>query len=77
MSNTQSIISQENERAMRIGEFLEFLVQTRTALRESKAAERDAAVELIREPLEDHYLDDRGQPAMYQRLESALYDDSR
>ena len=34
-------------------------------------------VRLIRGAIEEHYVDDQGKPAMYQRFESALYDDSR
>lgn len=70
-------LSLNDQRAKEAGEFLEFLVEARVSLKNNLVSEHDADVQLIREPLEDRYLDDRGQPAMYQRLESAVYDDSR
>lgn len=66
-----------DQRSDQLGDFLEFLLAARTTLKTNLAAKTDERVEQIRSPLEEHYLDDRGQPAMYQRLESALYDDSR
>ncbi len=69
--------STSTARATTMGEFLEFLMEARASLKANLAGKSHDDVERIRAPLEEHYLDDRGQPAMYQRLESALYDDSQ
>ncbi|MGI9519284.1 MAG: hypothetical protein ACR2NP_19695 [Pirellulaceae bacterium] len=69
--------STSTERAATLGTFLEFLLDARAALKSNLANKGHYDVEQIRAPLEEHYLDDQGKPAMYQRLESALYDDSQ
>ena len=60
-----------------IGDFLAFLCEARTALKNGRASATDSQVQQIRSPLEEHYVDDQGKPAMYQRFESTLYDDAR
>ncbi|MGI9473481.1 MAG: hypothetical protein ACR2NZ_18210 [Rubripirellula sp.] len=58
-----------------IGDYLQFLLEAESRLK--RPVSKDSAeVKRIRAPLEEHYQDDRGQAAMYQRFESALYDDA-
>lgn len=60
-----------------IAEFLAFVLAAKTQLAESRVANSHPDVQRIRDVVEEHYLDDRGQPAMYQQLESAIYDDAQ
>ena len=62
-------------RANAVGRFLSFLHDMRENLK-SRDGANAVDLRLIRDPLEDHYVDDQGKPAMYQRFESALYDDA-
>ncbi len=65
-----------NGRANTVSEFLIFLSSAQDELKSNLASVNDETVKLMRGPLEEHYLDDRGKPALYQRFESALYDGS-
>ena len=58
-----------------IGDYLQFLLEANGRLKHP-VSDSSPEVKRIRGPLEEHYEDDRGQPAMYQRFESALYDDA-
>lgn len=58
-----------------IGDYLQFLLEAASRLKHPVSKD-SPEVKQIRAPLEEHYEDDRGQPAMYQRFESALYDDA-
>lgn len=59
-----------------IAEFLAFVLHAKHELAENRAATGEADVIRIRSVVEEHYIDDRGAPAMYQQLESAIYDDA-
>jgi hypothetical protein len=63
-------------RAQQVGEFLTFLLDLRTRLNSEAVSATAAEVQLIRDPIEEHYVDDQGKPAMYMQFESALYDDA-
>ncbi len=63
-------------RIERIGAFLGFLEQARLELRRNRVSERSETVTRIRAAVEEHYVDDQNRPAMYQKFESALYDDA-
>ena len=76
MHNKHEFRLEANDRSNAISDFLEFLLVAKQALKKWRVGERDPRVQQIRSPLEEHYLDDQGKPAMYQRIESALYDDS-
>ena len=69
-------VATSNERANTVSEFLIFLSTAQDELKNNLATANDETVRLMREPLEEHYLDDQGKPAVYQRFESALYDGS-
>ena len=64
-------------RAELISEFLLFVWDARRSLKSNLVSKNDAEVQQIRGPIEEHDVDDRGEPTMYQRFESAFYDDSR
>lgn len=59
-----------------IAEFLAFVLRAKQELAENRAGANEADVLTIRDVVEEHYIDDRGAPAMYQQLESAIYDDA-
>ena len=63
-------------RANSVGEFLSFLQSMRERVKQCKSSVVSAELDLIRAPIEEHYVDNQGKPAMYQRFESALYDDA-
>jgi hypothetical protein len=63
-------------RIERIGAFLGFLEQARLELRRNRVSERSETVTRIRAAVEEHYVDDQNRPAMYQKFESAFYDDA-
>ena len=65
-----------SSRAQQVGQFLTFLMELRTGLKSEAVSAKTAEVQLIREPIEEHYVDDQGKPAMYMQFESALYDDA-
>lgn len=65
------------DRAQLVSEFLAFVWDARSALKNDLVSKDNAEVQQIRSPIEEHEVDDRGQPTMYQRFESAIYDDSR
>ena len=72
---TKSSVS--HVRANRIREFMTFLQTSQDRLRKEMVLEENVDVQRIRAVVEEHYVDDQGKPAMYQRFESVLYDDSR
>lgn len=59
-----------------IAEFLSFVLAAKKELAENSASTSEPDVVTIRGVVEEHYVDDRGEPAMYQQLESAIYDDA-
>ena len=67
---------QLDARIERIGAFLGFLEQARLELRRNRVSERSETVTRMRAVVEEHYVDDQNRPAMYQKFESALYDDA-
>ncbi len=69
--------SDTDRRGQLIRRFLTFLLDAQSELSNNLVPGDDPQVQEIRRPLEEHYLDDQGKPAMYQRLESTLYDDAR
>ncbi len=69
-------LADHSSRAQQVGEFLTFLMELRTRLKSEAVSVKAAEVQLIREPIEEHYVDDQGKPAMYMQFESALYDDA-
>ena len=77
MSLSTAAATQERQCSQEAAEFLQFLIDARATLKTGLVSKNDPRVQQVREPLEDHYLDDRGHPAMYQKQESAIYDDSR
>lgn len=62
--------------AQAINAYFGFLVEIRERLRDEKVSAGAEEVTVMRESVEEHYADDQGKPAMYQRFESALYDDA-
>ncbi|NHN39596.1 hypothetical protein G8764_20035 [Pseudomaricurvus alcaniphilus] len=58
-------------------DFLQFLSDARTFLTENRVSKHHPDVRHIRTGVEDNYRDDRGQPAVYQKFESTLYEDAR
>ncbi len=77
MTQEISQSSASHIRSNRIREFMTFLQATRERLKNELVPEDNVDVQKIREVVEEHYLDDQGKPAMYQRFESVLYDDAR
>lgn len=77
MRNMHDVILPSVERGPLLSDFLTFLLAAKTSLKDQLASSKDQQVEQIRAPLEEHYVDDQGKPAMYQRFESAIYDDAR
>lgn len=77
MSSEPTSPSSEQARAQLISEFLTFVWEARTALKSELVSNDHPDVQLVRAPIEEHDVDDRGEPRMYQRFESAIYDDSR
>lgn len=68
---------QRDPKIEQIGAFLKFLDLARMELRRSRRVSEQSEMALrIRATVEDHYLDNQNKPAMYQRFESALYDDA-
>lgn len=59
-----------------MGVFLAFLQTMRERIKNEQKSAFASDLRLIRDPIEDHYEDDQGKAAMYQRFESALYDDA-
>lgn len=77
MEAAPDVIFATNQRESQVGEFLNFVLDARTAIKDRLVSTNDPQVRAMRAPVEDHYIDDDGKNAMYQRIESALYDDSR
>lgn len=65
------------EMAQAIADFLQFLQDAQSRLKNQLVPPEASEVQLIRSAVEEHYVDDQGKPAMYQRIESALYDDAQ
>ncbi|WP_144058912.1 hypothetical protein [Rhodopirellula sp. SWK7] len=65
------------DRASRIAAFLQFLHDASRHVKQTRVSSDDPQVQLIRGAVEEHSVDDQGKPAMYQRFESALYDDAQ
>ena len=59
-----------------VSAFLTFVLDAKQELSNPVSA-GDPDVRQICDVVEEHYVDDDGRPSMYQRLESALYDDAR
>lgn len=74
---THEGLEHADSRVQSVVEFLAFVLNAKTALSNNLVSSSDRDVKHIRDTVEEHYIDDRGDPAMYQRLESALYDDAR
>lgn len=66
-----------SQRARAIGAFLQFLQDARSRLKTELVCQDTPEIAQIRAPIEEHYVDDQGKPAMYLRFESALYDDAQ
>ncbi|VAW77198.1 hypothetical protein MNBD_GAMMA12-1417, partial [hydrothermal vent metagenome] len=62
--------------ADQLAEFLKFISEARSFLKRSKVSKHHPEVKAIRSEVEDDYKDDRGQPAIYQKFESTLYEDA-
>lgn len=77
MEAVHDVIFATNQRELLVGEFLNFVLDARTAIKKSLVPGNDPQVQEMRSPVEQHYVDDDGKQAMYQRIESALYDDAR
>lgn len=60
-----------------IAAYLNFLQRARDRLADDLVSQESPDVRVVRAALEEHYVDDQGKPAMYQKFESALYDDAR
>jgi len=60
-----------------VAKFLEFLADAREQLKHNLVPEETPDVQRIRRCVEEHSVDDQGKPTLYQRYESALYDDAR
>lgn len=73
----QEKLNSHGGRVQPIADFLSFLLDAKSEISNNLSAAGDREVKLIREVVEEQYTDDRGDPAMYQRLESSLYDDAR
>ena len=65
-----------NVTAQGIQEFMAFMHSMRERLKSQLVSEDTADVQKIREVVEEHYINDQGKPAIYQRFESVLYDDA-
>lgn len=65
------------ERANQIADFLTFVQEAKRRSHENLVSSEIAEVRRINSVIESHYVDDQGKPAMYQSIESALYDDAR
>ena len=77
MQSQHDVILPTAERETALNGFLTFLLEAKTVLKQNMTSAQHPKVEQIRAPLEEHYVDDQGKPAMYQRFESAIYDDAR
>ena len=66
-----------DSRLSSVADFLSFLLEAKKTLGSDLVSADNPDVRAIRDVLEEHYVDDRGEPAMYQSLESSLYDDAR
>jgi hypothetical protein len=77
MTSDLKTLAPPRERAPLISDFLVFVWNARTALKNDLVSTDNPEVQHIRGPIEEHYVDDRGKPSMYQRFESAIYDDAR
>lgn len=69
--------SHADSRVQSVADFLTFVLNAKQLLASNLVSNNDGDVKYIRGCIEEHYLDDRGDPAMYQHLESAFYDDAR
>ncbi len=65
-----------NPRIAELRRFLQFLDEARGHLQANRISERHADVQQIRGAVEEYYRDERGKPAMYQKFESAFYEDA-
>jgi hypothetical protein len=59
-----------------LAEFLKFISEARSFLRQGKVSKHHPDVQRIRSEVEENYRDDRGQSAIYQKYESSLYEDA-
>lgn len=73
----QQVQQHADSRVQPIVDFLSFLLDAKAALKSNLVSAGGEEVKAIRDAVEEHYVDDRGDPAMYQSLESSLYDDAR
>lgn len=68
--------SENKELTGQLAEYLKFIGDARSCLKRNKISKHHPEVKAIRSEVEDDYKDDRGEPAMYQKFESALYEDA-
>lgn len=59
-----------------LAEYLKFIGDARSYIKINKTSKHHPEVKAIRSEVEDDYKDDRGEPAIYQKFESALYEDA-
>lgn len=68
--------AEPDPRLERVAAFLGFLEEARERLK-SPVSEQSPVVQRIRRVVEEHDVDARGRSRMYQKFESAIYDDAR
>lgn len=65
------------DQSQRLAAFLHFVQDGREYLKTELASKDAPEVQLVHAAIEEHYIDNEGKPSMYQKFESALYDDAR
>lgn len=77
MNHEKQNPAEEDPRVRRLGAFLRFLDEANGHLKSNLVSRNAPAVQKIRDVVEEHYTDDEGRPAVYQKFESAFFDDAR
>jgi hypothetical protein len=65
-----------NALTCQLAEFLKFTSEARSFLKQGKVSKHHPDVQRIRSEVVENYRDERGQSAVYQKYESALYEDA-
>jgi hypothetical protein len=68
--------SEHKELTGQLAEYLKFIGDARSYIKQNKTYKHHPEVKAIRSEVEDDYQDDHGEPAIYQKFESALYEDA-
>ncbi|MEP3480202.1 MAG: hypothetical protein ABJZ55_13205 [Fuerstiella sp.] len=66
-----------DQRVQSVRDFLAFVLGAKIQIAEYLVSASDSGVRHIQEIAEEHSVDDNGHSSMYQRLESAFYDDAQ